>query len=194
MTSRMTRPQRNKRSAFTLLELLIVILIIFILAAIVAPQLTGAAQDAKVSKILAVSDALRAAVQSHYNDTGLLPRENSNSTATNQHQLGLPQTTVNWRGPYIDHPLTAADNPFGGRVQLFQTFGGDAGGGFDLMGSGADTVTGNGSYVVFRSVPQTAAQAVDRALDNGVAGNWQTTGRIEWTNNQRLCIYLMDVP
>lgn len=186
--------QNIKRSAFTLLELLIVILILFILAAIVAPQLTGAAEDAKVGKILAVTDAVRTAVQSYYNDTGALPRENSASTATNQHHLGLPQTIANWRGPYLDHPLTNSDNPFGNRVQVLQTFAGDAGGGFDLMGSGSDTVTGNGSYIVFRGVPQTAAQQVDQALDGGVGGSWQTTGRVEWTNNQRLCIFLMDTP
>lgn len=188
------RMNKNLRGGFTLIELLIVILILFILAAIIAPQLSGAADDAKVAKLLAVTSAVRTAVQGHYNDTGLLARENTSSTATNQHELGLPQTTANWRGPYIDHPLTAADNPFGGRIDVFENFNGDAGGGFDLMGGGSDTVTGNGAYISFRDVPQSAAQAADGALDGGIGGNWQTTGRVEWTNNERLIIFLVDTP
>jgi len=186
--------RKRLRTGFTLVELLIVVLIIVILAAIIAPQLSGAADDAKVAKLLAVTSAVRTAVQGHYNDTGQLARENTNSTATNQHELGLTQTTTNWRGPYLDHPLTVADNPFGGRIDVFENFNGDAGGGFDLMGSGSDTATGAGAYISFRNVPQSAAQAADSALDNGITGNWQTTGRVEWTNNQRLVIFLFDTP
>lgn len=43
------RPRQNRRSAFTLLELLIVLGIIVALAAMVAPNLIGSAQDAAIS-------------------------------------------------------------------------------------------------------------------------------------------------
>jgi len=183
----------KRSSAFTLIEILIVIVIIGVLAALVTPQLSGAADDAKVAKMLQVADAVRAAVQGHYNDTGQLPRENSNSTNTNQHELSLTQTTTGWKGPYLDHPLTTADNPFGGRVQVYTSFSGDAGGGFDMMGGGSDSVTGNGSYIVFWSVPEEVAQAANDIVDQGIGGDWKQTGRIEWTNN-RLVIFLMDIP
>lgn len=185
---------RYSSRAFTLLEVLIVVVIIGILAALIAPQLSGAADDAKVAKILAVCDAVRVAQQSHYNDTGQLAIEDSNSTNTNQHQLSLPQTTTGWKGPYLDHPLTVADNPFNGRVRVLTTFAGDAGGGFDLMGTGSDTVTGNGAYIVFYNVPQAAAQVANDIIDTGIGGNWQSTGRVEWTANNRLIIFLFDIP
>lgn len=180
--------------AFTLLEILIVVVIIGILAALIAPQLSGAADDAKVAKILAVCDAVRAAQQGHYNDTGQLGVEDSNSTNANQHLLSLTQTTTGWKGPYLDHPITVADNPFNGRVRVLNTFGGDAGGGFDLMGSGTDTVTGAGAYMVFYNVPQAAAQVANDIIDTGIGGTWSSTGRVEWTTNNRLIIFLFDIP
>lgn len=57
------RPQNHRRSAFTLLELLIVLGIIVALAAMVAPNLIGSAQDANIqttrATIRTVEDAFK---------------------------------------------------------------------------------------------------------------------------------------
>ncbi|MFG0314473.1 MAG: type II secretion system protein, partial [Phycisphaerales bacterium] len=49
----MPAPQRSTRSAFTLVEILIVVVILGILAAIVVPQFTGATDEARQSTFIA---------------------------------------------------------------------------------------------------------------------------------------------
>ena len=185
---------RNMRTGFTLLEILIVVIVIGILAALVIPQVSGAAEDAKVSKILSVVDSLRVAVQTHYADTGTLAREYSNSTDEADRELSVQQTTVNWDGPYLSNPLTDGSNPFGGIVRVYEDFteGPIHPVGFDLIGRGTDTAVEEGQYVIFTNVSEVAAESVDKILDQGVGGNWRNTGRVEWQNNAMM-IFLMDI-
>ncbi len=183
-----------RRQAFTLLEILIVVIIIGILAALVIPQISGAAEDAKVSKVLAVVDTLRAASESHYADTSALAAEYSDSTNEFERELSIKQSAPVWKGPYLAHPLTNGDNPFGGVVRLHKSFtdGPVNPVGFDLIGRGTDTVTGAGQYVAFTNVGETAAKTVNDALDKGIGGNWRSSGRVEWSKDT-LMIFVMDV-
>lgn len=184
--------ERTKR-AFTMVELLIVIVIIGILAATLAPQLSNAADDAKIAKIISVADSLRTACQTHYSHTGTLAHEYSGYTEAANHELSMPQTTAGWKGPYIDHPLSKADNPFGQVVHLYESFATHGSGGFDLLGAGSDTVTGAGQVVVFWGVSEELGEDANDIMDEGIAGDWKSTGRVEWASN-RLIIYLMDAP
>ena len=182
------------RTGFTLLEVLIVVIVIGILAAIVIPQMTGAAESAKVSKVLQVVDVTRTAVQAHYADTGQLATEFSNSASDDQRQLSVSQVIPNWKGPYLGHPLTDADNPYGGIVRIYESFneGPAHPVGFDLIGRGTDTATGVGQYIAFTQVSETVAREIDAVIDRGIGGNWRATGRIEWSHNT-LMVFLMDV-
>ncbi len=185
---------RIQNSAFTLLEILIVVIIIGILAALIIPQVSEAAGDAKVGRLIRLIDATRTAVQAHHADTGRLSREFSNSTATGEHQLTLKQTYNNWNGPYLDRPLSGAENPFGGIVRVYDRF--DAGPahpvGFDLVGRGSDTSTGAGQYLLITEISETVGRQIDAMIDRGVSGDWRVTGRCEWANNSAM-IFLMDV-
>ena len=51
------------RSAFTLIEILIVVIILGILAAIVIPQFSGASDDARTSSVMTQLQTLRSAVE-----------------------------------------------------------------------------------------------------------------------------------
>lgn len=187
-------PHHRRPSGFTLLEILIVVVVIAILAAVVIPQMSNAAENAKVSKVLQVADSIRTATQAHYADTGKLAREFSNSSDDAERQLSVPQSRPSWNGPYLTHPLTDGDNPYGGIVRVYDDF---AAGpvhpvGFDLVGRGSDTATGAGQWVMFTLISESVAREIDAALDRGVGGDWRTSGRVEWQNDT-LLIFLMDI-
>ena len=186
--------QHQDRTAFTLLEMLIVVVVMAILAAIIIPQMSEAAGNAKVAKILQVTDVARTAVQAHHADTGRLAREFSNSADNVDRQLSIPQTYGNWNGPYFAHPLTDGDNPYGGIVRIYDNFndGPVHPVGFDLTGRGADTSTGTGQYILFSQISEAVAHEVDRQLDQGISGDWRATGRVEWSNGS-LMVFLMDL-
>ncbi len=186
--------RRFQSTAFTLLEILIVVIVIGILAALIIPQLSEAAGDAKVSRLIQLVDAIRTAAQAHHADTGKLAREFSNSTATHEHQLSIEQTYHNWNGPYLDRPLSNTENPFGGVVRIYDRF--DDGPahpvGFDLVGRGSDTATGAGQFLLITEINETVGSQIDAILDRGVSGDWRSTGRCEWANNSAM-IFLMDL-
>jgi general secretion pathway protein G len=181
-------------SAFTLLEILIVVIVIGILAALIIPQLSEAAGDAKVSRLIQLVDTTRTAVQAHHADTGKLAREFSNSKDTLEHQLSINQEYHNWNGPYLDRPLSSVENPFGGIVRIYDRF--DEGPahpvGFDLIGRGTDTATGAGQYLLITEINELVAREIDTILDRGMSGDWRSTGRCEWANNSAM-IFLMDL-
>ncbi len=57
--------KRNMRTAFTLIEILIVVVIMAILAATIIPQFTGSTEDAQVSTTLFNLNTLRAQIETY---------------------------------------------------------------------------------------------------------------------------------
>ncbi len=187
-------PNHRNSLGFTLIEVIVVVAVLTLLAGIIVPMVSSVQEDAKVAKILSVVDAVKKACERHYADTGSLATELSNSTASSNHELSITQSTAGWKGPYLDHPLTLADNPFGGTVLLYESFtsGTVKPTGFDLMAASSDSATGAGQYIQFGSIPESVAKAVDKALDKDLdTSNWKTTGRVEYSGTT-LMIFLLD--
>jgi len=67
------RNQLRAKRAFTLIEILIVVVILGILAAIVIPQFTNAADEAATSQAKAQLGSMRSQVQLYRAKTGVLP-------------------------------------------------------------------------------------------------------------------------
>jgi len=178
-------------AGFTLLELTVVVAIIVALAAVVIPMVGQAKRDGQVAEVLQLVDSLRTAVHRFYSDAGKAPQEFGDSTTATDHQLASKQTAIkNWAGPYIDHPLTSGDSPYGGFVKVFSSLDTSIESGFYLAG-GAKDATGVGSYVSFGDFPEDMAQLVDEALDKGMSGDWKKFGRVQWANDV-MDIFLLD--
>lgn len=63
-----------RRGGFSLVELAIVAIFLGIMAAIAIPNLTRAIHRADAARIVAIQHSLALAVQTHIEDTGLIPR------------------------------------------------------------------------------------------------------------------------
>jgi general secretion pathway protein G len=108
---------RNKKSGFTLVEILIVVIILGILAAIVIPQFSNASSDARKNSCMSQLQTLRSQVQLYklqHNDT--LPDLVANqwnqlmgkTDVTGAVQAGNPPAGTTWYGPYLE---TVPKNP-----------------------------------------------------------------------------------
>src|SRR5207248_11238453 len=81
----------NRKTGFTLVEILIVVIILGILAAIVIPQFTNASQDARESALLSQLQTLRSQIELY----------------KLQHMDKLPDLVTNW------NPLTTKTDSAG---------------------------------------------------------------------------------
>lgn len=183
----------HQSGGFTLIELTVVVAIIIALAAIIVPMVGSAKRDGQAAELLQVIDSLRGACMKYHSDTGTLPIEVSTSATVANHKLSLAQSITGWKGPYLDHSISAGDNPFGGSVEVLDNLS-TVPGGFDLLGGGTNTATGPGSCVRFTNVPADIHLLIEAALDQGVAGTNTTTGRVKYTaTGGVMTVYLMDL-
>ena len=123
---------RNKRRAFTLIELLVVIMIIAILAALIVPRVVNKTSDAKRSKAASDIANLRSAVNAFRLDCDRYPTTEESLDSLR----AAPSDVKNWRGPYLDRPLTP--DPWG-NAYVYETTGDDN---FSVMSYGADGAPG----------------------------------------------------
>ena len=99
---------RNRRNAFTLVELLIVIIIIAVLAAIAIPKFSNSTTRSKESALRSNLKLVRNAVELFRADTGLFPKDLASLAATAAPAQGYDSTptltaitAADWRGPYL---------------------------------------------------------------------------------------------
>lgn len=135
--SRVRSLRSRLRSAFTLIEILVVIVVIAILATLVAPnvfQHVGAAKDATAKSQI---EMLGAALDAYRLDAGAYPSTQQGLQAlVEQPSVDSPD---NWRGPYLRKavPLDPWRRPY-----VFLSPGEVNVNGYDLMSYGADGLPG----------------------------------------------------
>lgn len=180
--------QRSLRtSAFTLLEMVVVIAILVVLAAVITPAVSAYIRDAKAQRIVDLADRLKNAALRFWTDTGVFPIEECLNCAMpgdpNRRQLSMEAPGPGfggWSGPYIDHPLGPGDAPMPSVLIFLDNTLDSAGStaGFDLKGNGR-ILTGPGSKIQFKPCPTDVAQLVNDRLDGpSIPGAWSQTGRV----------------
>ena len=100
---------QGARSAFTLVELLLVLVILGILAAVVIPKFSGRTEQAKEQAARTQITTFRTALDAYEVDNGGYPRGRNGL----QDLIVQPRDSQNWRGPYLQSDRIPTD-PWGG--------------------------------------------------------------------------------
>jgi general secretion pathway protein G len=120
----------QRRNAFTLVEMLLVLVILATLAAIVIPKMAGRSQQAKVTAAQSQISSLEMALDAFEVDNGYYPKTGSLDDLINQ-----PANAPGWKGPYLKKgvPLDPWTNPY-----TYEYPGKHNANGYDLMSMGPD--------------------------------------------------------
>lgn len=122
----------RSRSAFTLVELLLVLVILGTLAAIVVPKFSGRTEQARVTAAQAQIANFGVALDSFEVDNGYYPKGKNGL----QDLVVQPRdTTTSWRGPYVKGELPK--DPWGNDY-IFECPGKHNEKAYDLMSMGPD--------------------------------------------------------
>jgi general secretion pathway protein G len=124
----------QKKNAFTLVELLVVIIIIGLLASIIAPKFFGKLDDAKVKTATAQLELISTALDTFRLDVNRYP-----TTEEGLKVLWKKDPNIkNWNGKYLPKPLK--EDPWGHSYYYKQP--GSDGNEYDLKSLGADGMLG----------------------------------------------------
>ena len=121
-----------KNTAFTLVELMIVVIIIGVLVAMVVPNMIGRSEQARISVARADIDVnIATAIKLYDADTGSLPKTLDD--------LVVSTGDENWKGPYLDKvPLDPWKRPY-----VYKAPGEHRPQSYDLSSLGKDGVEGS---------------------------------------------------
>src|SRR5205823_2737125 len=97
MKINITHPTNLRHSAFTLVELLLVLVILGILAAIVIPKFAGRTKQAQIAAAQTQISTFKTALDAFEVDNGFYPKGKSGL----QDLIIQPRDAQNWRGPYL---------------------------------------------------------------------------------------------
>lgn len=132
---------RSARSAFTLLELLLVLAILLVIAGLVVPKLSGRQKAANVDATRISIEGLKQAVKLYEIDhEGEAPTTSDGLAVLTKSTKNDP----NWRGPYLEKPpVDAWGKPF-----QYRRPGTNGTRDFDIVSAGPDHVFGNEDDIV----------------------------------------------
>ena len=124
----------KKRSAFTLVEMLLVLVILATLAAIVIPKMAGRSKQAQVTAAKTQISSLEQALDAFEVDNGYYPRSGGLDAL-----LAQPNNAPNWKGPYL--PKAVPNDPWGNPYS-YEYPGKHNPNGYDLWSAGPDGQSG----------------------------------------------------
>jgi general secretion pathway protein G len=119
------------QSAFTLIELLLVLVILAILAGVVVRQFSGRTQQAQTTAAKTDISNIESAIETFEIDNGRYPTTEEGLGAL----VAAPAGMETWRGPYIKRGIPS--DPWG-KPYVYQQPGTNNNSGFDLFSTGPD--------------------------------------------------------
>jgi general secretion pathway protein G len=103
------RAAAGATSAFTLIELLLVLVILGILAAIVVPKFSGRTEQAKITAAITQISSFSTALDAYEVDNGGYPQGKNGLNSL----VAAPNGLTTWKGPYLKEiPLDPWGNPY----------------------------------------------------------------------------------
>lgn len=134
----MRRKICRKRSAFTLMEVLLVAGILALLAAFAIPKLVGLAEEAKVKLAKAAigrNGPIAKALEKYSYDMGKYPETDEGLAVLFEYRGGREEES--WKGPYLEGTLEELTDPWG-RPFEYRSPGEIHEEGYDLWSIGPD--------------------------------------------------------
>jgi general secretion pathway protein G len=129
--------KRKQYSAFTLIELLLVMVILVVLASIVVPKFTGRSEQARLTAAKTDISAIDGALDAFEVDNGRYPSNEEGLAAL----ITAPSGLQNWHGPYLKRSTLPVD-PWGAPY-VYHYPGTHNANGYDLFSTGPDGREGN---------------------------------------------------
>ena len=140
--------RRGTQSAFTLIELLLVLVILGILAALVVPKFSGRTEQARNTAAQSQIATFSTALDAFEVDNGYYPKGKNGL----QDLVVQPRDAQNWKGPYMKNAIP--NDPWG-HPYIYECPGKHNPTSYDLMSMGFDGRVGEtaSSGLNFRSFP-----------------------------------------
>ncbi len=132
--------RNQRRSGFTLVEMLLVLVILATLAAVVIPKFAGRTQQAKITAAQTQIANLETSLDSFEIDNGFYPNSSDGLTAL----VTQPNNAQDWKGPYMKKGVPT--DPWG-NAYVYTYPGKNNQNGYDLMSMGPDGKAGGGDDI-----------------------------------------------
>jgi general secretion pathway protein G len=132
--------REQRRSAFTLIELLLVLVILGVLAGIVVPKFSGTTSKARNTAAQTQISTFKTALDSYEVDMGSYPKGKDGL----RELVSAPRNSRNWKGPYME---SIPKDPWGNDY-VYECPGKHNPSSFDLMSMGEDGRVGGGDDIV----------------------------------------------
>jgi general secretion pathway protein G len=132
----MKRHSPTTRSAFTLIELLLVLVILAVLAAVVVPKFTNRSEQARLTAAKTDISNIESAIDTFEVDCGRYPSTDEGLRAL----VEQPSNVQNWHGPYIKRGVPS--DPWG-NAYVYRYPGSHNANSYDLFSAGPDGHEGN---------------------------------------------------
>ncbi|MDD5669340.1 MAG: prepilin-type N-terminal cleavage/methylation domain-containing protein [Candidatus Omnitrophica bacterium] len=176
-----------KKTAFTLIELIVVIAIIGVLAAIIAPNAFKAVEKSKVSKAITDFKAIKSAANALYADTGSWPHGGDSAVRViNSDIMRNVSSFSGWDGPYLDK-FTGA-TPWRGTYYFTTNPQMGRGAQYELAVEFEDSCFNTGPNGGC-PIPRVSAQGIDSNVDDGnlATGEFQGGSDYHWVLQWDFC-------